>query len=65
MNDDATEYTFKLRDDVTFSDGTPVDAAAVAKNFDIYGLGNPALGPHDLGGDQQLRLAARSSTPTP
>lgn len=44
VNADATEYTFDLRDDVTFSDGTPVDAAAVAKNFDTYGLGNPALG---------------------
>ncbi|WP_347977928.1 TIGR04028 family ABC transporter substrate-binding protein [Microbacterium sp. ProA8] len=44
VNGDATEYTFELRDGVTFSDGTPVDAAAVAKNFDTYGLGNPALG---------------------
>uniref|UniRef100_A0A9E7ZLF8 TIGR04028 family ABC transporter substrate-binding protein n=1 Tax=Bosea sp. NBC_00436 TaxID=2969620 RepID=A0A9E7ZLF8_9HYPH len=35
-----TEYTFKLRPSVTFSDGTPLDAAAVAKNFDAYGLGN-------------------------
>ena len=44
VNADATEYTFNLRDDVTFSDGTPLDAAAVAKNFDIYGLGNKDLG---------------------
>ncbi|MEZ3159001.1 TIGR04028 family ABC transporter substrate-binding protein [Microbacterium sp. BWT-B31] len=44
VNDDATEYTFELRHDVTFSDGTPIDAAAVAKNFDTYGLGNPDLG---------------------
>ncbi|MFD4960461.1 TIGR04028 family ABC transporter substrate-binding protein [Microbacterium sp. NPDC058389] len=44
VNDDATEYTFDLRDDVTFSDGTPLDAAAVAKNFDTYGLGTPDLG---------------------
>ena len=43
VNADATEYTFKLRPGVTFSDGTPVDAAAVAKNFDIYGLGDKAL----------------------
>ncbi|MGG7466336.1 TIGR04028 family ABC transporter substrate-binding protein [Plantibacter sp. YIM 135347] len=40
VNADATEYTFTLRDGVTFSDGTPLDAAAVAKNFDTYGLGN-------------------------
>ncbi|MFF2271890.1 TIGR04028 family ABC transporter substrate-binding protein [Agromyces sp. NPDC058136] len=44
VNEDATEYTFELRDDVTFSDGTPLDAAAVAKNFDTYGLGDQALG---------------------
>lgn len=43
VNADATEYTFKLRPGVTFSDGTPVDATAVAKNFDDYGLGNKAL----------------------
>lgn len=28
---------------MTFSDGTPLDANAVAKNFDTYGLGNKAL----------------------
>ncbi|KIP94435.1 ABC transporter substrate-binding protein [Microbacterium sp. MEJ108Y] len=44
VNADATEYTFNLKPDVTFSDGTPVDAAAVAKNFDTYGLGDPERG---------------------
>jgi peptide/nickel transport system substrate-binding protein len=39
-NDDATEYTFKIRRSVTFSDGTPLDANAVAKNYDTFGLGN-------------------------
>lgn len=43
INESATEYTFKLRPGVTFSDGTPVDAAAVAKNFDTFGLGNKEL----------------------
>ncbi|MCX8999685.1 TIGR04028 family ABC transporter substrate-binding protein [Rhizobiaceae bacterium BDR2-2] len=43
VNDDATEYTFKIRPGVTFSDGTPLDADAVAKNFDTYGLGNKEL----------------------
>ena len=43
VNADATEYTFKLRPGVTFSDGTPVDAAAVAKNYDTFGLGNKEL----------------------
>ena len=42
-NTDFTEYTFKLRPGVTFSDGTPLDANAVAKNFDTYGLGNKTL----------------------
>lgn len=44
VNDTATEYTFHLRDDVTFSDGTKLDAAAVAKNFDLFGKGDPARG---------------------
>ena len=44
VNADATQYTFDLRDDVTFADGTPVDAAAVKKNFDTYGLGAPDRG---------------------
>lgn len=44
INETATEYTFKLRPGVTFSDGTPVDAAAVALNFDTFGLGNKELG---------------------
>ncbi|ACS83850.1 TIGR04028 family ABC transporter substrate-binding protein [Musicola paradisiaca] len=43
INADSTEYTFKLRPGVTFSDGTPLDANAVAKNFDTYGLGNKEL----------------------
>ena len=43
VNDNATEYTFKLRKGVTFSDGSPLDANAVAKNFDTFGLGNKEL----------------------
>ncbi|WCG83040.1 TIGR04028 family ABC transporter substrate-binding protein [Pectobacterium sp. A5351] len=43
VNADNTEYTFKIRPGITFSDGTPLDANAVAKNFDTYGLGNTAL----------------------
>lgn len=33
-NEDATEFTFKLRGDVRFHDGTPFDAEAVKFNFD-------------------------------
>ncbi|QND45390.1 ABC transporter substrate-binding protein (plasmid) [Rhizobium lusitanum] len=34
INGDNTVYTFHLRPGVTFSDGTPLDAAAVKYNFD-------------------------------
>lgn len=34
ISDDGLEYTFTLRDDVTFQDGDVFDAAAVKKNFD-------------------------------
>lgn len=44
INADATEYVFSLRDDVTFSDGTPLTADVVAANFDHLGLGDEGLG---------------------
>lgn len=34
ISEDGTVYTFRLRDGVTFHDGTPFDAAAVKFNFD-------------------------------
>jgi peptide/nickel transport system substrate-binding protein len=34
VSDDGTTYTFDLRDDVTFSDGAALDAAAVQANYD-------------------------------
>jgi peptide/nickel transport system substrate-binding protein len=40
-NVDASAYTFTLREGVTFSDGMPLDAAAVKANFDAV----PDLGP--------------------
>ncbi|WOF22499.1 TIGR04028 family ABC transporter substrate-binding protein [Microbacterium betulae] len=40
VNEDATEYTFTLRDDATYSDGTPIDAENVVKNFDLFGAGD-------------------------
>ncbi|MCR2783592.1 MULTISPECIES: TIGR04028 family ABC transporter substrate-binding protein [unclassified Microbacterium] len=44
VNADATEYTFNLRDGVTFSDGSDLNAEVVAKNFDLYGLGDAERG---------------------
>ncbi|MDO5669071.1 MAG: TIGR04028 family ABC transporter substrate-binding protein [Corynebacterium sp.] len=40
VNADATEYTFDIRTDVTYSDGTPLTAENVVRNFDLYGLGD-------------------------
>ena len=38
-NKAQTEFTFTIRDGVTFSDGTALDAKAVQKNLDALGLG--------------------------
>jgi peptide/nickel transport system substrate-binding protein len=43
-NKDLTEFTFRLRHNVTFSDGTPFDAAVVKANFDQYVRGDQKLG---------------------
>lgn len=40
VNADSTMCTFRLRPGVTHSDGSPVDAANVVRNFDLYGLGD-------------------------
>ena len=40
VNADATEYTFTIRDDVTYSDGTPLTAENIVKNIDLYGKGD-------------------------
>ncbi|MGW9112487.1 ABC transporter substrate-binding protein [Microbacterium sp. NPDC055683] len=49
QNDDATEFTLHLRDDVTFSDGTPLDAEAVVANLDSWALGDPENGINPIG----------------
>ncbi|WP_100447651.1 ABC transporter substrate-binding protein [Glycomyces xiaoerkulensis] len=36
QNDEGTEWTFHLREGVTFHDGTPLDGAAVCANFDRW-----------------------------
>lgn len=36
VSQDGRDYTFTLRDGVTFADGAPLDAAAVKTNFDAF-----------------------------
>ncbi|MFT4044638.1 MAG: ABC transporter substrate-binding protein, partial [Gordonia sp. (in: high G+C Gram-positive bacteria)] len=43
-NSNLTEFTFKLRKDVTFSDGTPFNAQVAKDNIDQRALGNSGLG---------------------
>jgi peptide/nickel transport system substrate-binding protein len=42
VSEDGLDYSFTLRDGVTFSDGTPLTAAVVARNLDVFGLGDAA-----------------------
>jgi peptide/nickel transport system substrate-binding protein len=54
INEDGTEFTFHLRDGVTFHDGTPFDAEAVNFNLDriadpetLSGFASTLLGPYE------------------
>ena len=40
INEDATVFTFDIRTDVTYSDGTPMTAQNIVDNFDLYGQGD-------------------------
>lgn len=40
INEDATVFTFDIRTDVTYSDGTPMTAQSIVDNFDLYGQGD-------------------------
>jgi peptide/nickel transport system substrate-binding protein len=53
VSDDVMTYTFKLRDDVTFHDGTPFNAEAVKANFDYTMDPNtkPGFAYNGLGGE--------------
>ncbi|MFC1437669.1 ABC transporter substrate-binding protein [Streptacidiphilus sp. N1-10] len=63
VNADATQFTFTLRSGATFSDGAPVDAAAVKANFDsIVKLGAvDAVGSSYLTGYQSTRVVDSST----
>lgn len=57
VSNDAKTYTFNLREGVTFSDGTPLDAAAVKTSLD----GTFALGPKSVLGLTYLAGYASST----
>ncbi|KAB1653606.1 ABC transporter substrate-binding protein [Pseudoclavibacter chungangensis] len=54
ISEDGLEYVFQLRDDVTFHDGEPFDAAAAVANFDHIFAPETASAKiaSDLGGDR-------------
>src|ERR1700710_2292687 len=49
QNADATEFTLHLHPGVTFSDGTPLDAAAVVANLDMWSHGDATRGIQPIG----------------
>jgi len=49
QNATATEFTIHLKKGVTFSDGAPLDAAAVLANLDIWSGGRPNEGINPIG----------------
>jgi peptide/nickel transport system substrate-binding protein len=49
QNDNATDFTLHLKTGVTFSDGAPLDAAAVVANLDIWYAGRKNEGINPIG----------------
>ncbi|MCP3443151.1 ABC transporter substrate-binding protein [Bradyrhizobium sp. CCGUVB14] len=49
QSSDATQFTLHLKKGVTFSDGTPLDAAAVVANLDIWYAGRKNEGINPVG----------------
>ncbi|CAN7649755.1 ABC transporter substrate-binding protein [Pararhizobium sp. LjRoot238] len=49
QNDKATEFTLHLKNGVTFSDGSPLDASAVVANLDIWYAGRKNEGINPIG----------------
>jgi peptide/nickel transport system substrate-binding protein len=63
QNADATEFTLHLRPGVTFSDGTPLDAAAVVANLDMWSRGDPARKINPIGLFPKTYKAAEAVDP--
>jgi peptide/nickel transport system substrate-binding protein len=49
QNEEATQFILRLKKGVTFSDGTPLDAAAVVANLDIWHAGRKSEGINPIG----------------
>lgn len=49
QNDDASQFILHLKKGVTFSDGTPLNAAAVVANLDIWHAGRRSEGINPIG----------------
>jgi len=69
-SDDATEFTFQLRDDVTFHDGTQLDGEVAAWNFErfidaggrfTYRLGEPDV---EVTGDHEFMMTFDNPQPS-
>ncbi|MEU4571242.1 ABC transporter substrate-binding protein [Nonomuraea sp. ATR24] len=60
VSDDGLTYTFELRDDVKFHDGTAFDAAAVKANLDQFRVPdyNPAVASIQLGALDEVEAVA-------
>ncbi|ALL79828.1 peptide ABC transporter substrate-binding protein (plasmid) [Pseudonocardia sp. EC080610-09] len=60
----ATEFVLHLRRGVTFSDGTPLDAAAVVANLDIWARGDSDRGIKPIGLFPKSYRSAQALDPT-
>lgn len=62
VSDDQQTWTLELRDDVTFTDGTPLDAEAVAYNFEYWLDGGNGTAAAHLGGFYERAEAVSEHT---
>jgi peptide/nickel transport system substrate-binding protein len=64
QNANATEFTLHLRSGVTFSDGTPLDAAAVVANLNMWSKGDATRGITPIGLFPKTYKGAQAVDPT-